>query len=84
MASGVPVIAADAGGPREIVENGVTGWLAPARDVRRLSELMVGGLAADRQKIGAAARRVAVERFSADRYAADVAAILRSLVPVVR
>ena len=83
MASGVPVIAADAGGPREIVEDGVTGWLAPPRDVRKLSELMVGGLAADKQAIGAAARRVAVERFSADRHAADIAAILRSVIPHV-
>lgn len=78
MASGVPVIAADAGGPREIVEHGVTGWLAPPRDVRRLSEMMMTALAADRQAMGTAARRAAVERFSADRYAGEVAAILRA------
>lgn len=79
MASGVPVIAADAGGPCEIVEPGVTGWLARPRDVPGLSELMMTGLAAGREAIGAAARRVAVERFSCDRYAAEVAAALRAV-----
>lgn len=78
MASGVPVIAADAGGPREIVEPGVTGWLVTPRDIRALSEAMTAALSADRRVMGEAARRAAMERFSSERYAAEVAAILRA------
>jgi glycosyltransferase involved in cell wall biosynthesis len=77
MASGVPVIAADAGGPREIVEDGVTGWRVPSGDVLALSERMVSALAADTSPMRAAARRAAEERFSADRFAREVAEVLR-------
>jgi len=79
MASGVPVIAADAGGPREIVEDGVTGWRVPAGDVIALSERMISALAADNSQMRAAARRAAEERFSADRFAREVAEALRGV-----
>jgi glycosyltransferase involved in cell wall biosynthesis len=77
MASGVPVIAADAGGPREIVDDGVTGWRVPSGDVIALSERMISALAADNSEMRAAARRAAVERFSADRFGREVAEVLR-------
>ena len=37
IAAGVPVVATDVGGTREIVVPGATGWLAPARDVAALA-----------------------------------------------
>jgi len=77
MASGVPVIAARAGGPVEIVEHGVTGWLVEPGNVAALAETMVEALGADRGAVGAAGRRVAEVAYSADRFAAEVAAVLR-------
>jgi N-acetyl-alpha-D-glucosaminyl L-malate synthase BshA len=38
MASGVPVIASDVGGLPEVVEHGVTGFLAPLGDVDKMAE----------------------------------------------
>ncbi len=38
MASGVPVIGADAGGARELIHHGETGWLVPCHDVEALAE----------------------------------------------
>lgn len=65
-ASGLPVVASDAGGTREIVIDGVTGRLVPLRDVPALTEALVEvignpDLAA---KFGAAARIQAEEKYS--------------------
>jgi glycosyltransferase involved in cell wall biosynthesis len=69
MAMGRPVVATDAGGPRETVEDGITGWLVPMGDPRAMAD-RIGSLLADsglRQRMGAAGRRRVVERFSMDR-----------------
>jgi N-acetyl-alpha-D-glucosaminyl L-malate synthase BshA len=41
MASGVPVIASDVGGLPEVVEHGVTGFLAPVGDVDQMAEYAI-------------------------------------------
>jgi glycosyltransferase involved in cell wall biosynthesis len=41
MAAGKPVIASDLGGPREIVNNGVTGLLVPPKDVAQLTRAIL-------------------------------------------
>ncbi|MDB5415325.1 MAG: glycosyl transferase [Rubritepida sp.] len=54
-----PVIAADLGGPRETVQDGVTGWLTPPGDAGMLAALIRRVLAMpaeDRVRIGEAAR----------------------------
>lgn len=38
LACGVPVITYDRGGPAEIIESGVSGWVVPADDVNALAE----------------------------------------------
>jgi len=64
MASGVPVIAADAGGLRESVQHDLSGLLVPPHDpygfLAALSHLVLDARA--RQEMGVAARRRAVER----------------------
>ena len=37
MATGIPVVATDAGGHKELVENGYTGFLIPANDHLKLA-----------------------------------------------
>jgi N-acetyl-alpha-D-glucosaminyl L-malate synthase BshA len=41
MASGVPVVASDVGGLPEVVEHGVTGFLAPVGDVTKMAEYAI-------------------------------------------
>lgn len=77
MACGAPVIAVSAGGPAEMVEDGVTGWLTPMGDVASLGRRIVAALAADTAPLGAAARRSAESRFTAERFSAEVAAVLK-------
>lgn len=65
-ACGLPVVAADAGGTGEIVEDGVNGRLVPVRDVPALTRALLDiigdpALAAD---YGAAGRARAEEKFS--------------------
>lgn len=75
MASGLPVVATDVGGTREVVQAGITGRLVPAGDLDALA-LALRALFEDektRSTLGAAARRAAEERFSAERMARDYA-----------
>jgi len=55
MAAGVPVIAADAGGPREIITHGVNGLLTPPGDAQALARAMTE-LLEDRERARALAR----------------------------
>jgi phosphatidylinositol alpha 1,6-mannosyltransferase len=67
MASGVPVVAADAGGFRESVRHGVTGFLARTRDPEAFAAHVIQ-LVMERNRrltLGAAARRFALSRSAA-------------------
>jgi glycosyltransferase involved in cell wall biosynthesis len=69
MALGIPVVASDVGGLREIITNDVTGFLVPPSDAQRLA-LRIADLARDaglRQRIGEAARAHAAANFSLER-----------------
>jgi len=65
MSCGTPVVATDAGGIREVVEHGVTGFLTDPDDLagfaRHLAALLFGE--ADARAMGTAARQHALERF---------------------
>jgi N-acetyl-alpha-D-glucosaminyl L-malate synthase BshA len=66
MASGVPVVASDVGGLPEVVEHGVTGFLAPVGDVDAMAGYCLKLLADCRgaKTYAANARRRAVEKFN--------------------
>ena len=65
MASGVPVVASDVGGLPEVVEHGVTGFLAPVGDVDAMAGFCLKLLAdcAGAKTYAQAARKRAVEKF---------------------
>lgn len=69
MVMGLPVVLSDVGGTREMVRDGVNGYLYPASNVERLTTVL-SSLAADlpaTRHMGEEARRIAVERFSFSR-----------------
>ncbi|HEY6780760.1 MAG TPA: glycosyltransferase family 4 protein, partial [Thermoleophilaceae bacterium] len=78
MACGLPPIAVDRFGPREIVEHGRTGWLVEPDDEQALTDAIVAAVddAEERARRGIAARRAATERWSWPALADDVVAVL--------
>jgi len=70
MAAGVPIVAVDAGGPAEVVTDGVDGLLFPMGDVDALAERLTR-LAADP---GLRERLVSAGRETAATYAPDLVA----------
>jgi glycosyltransferase involved in cell wall biosynthesis len=66
MAMGKPVVATDLGGPRELVEEGRSGFLVPPSDpkavARRLNEILQNPRL--RREMGRRARRIVEERFT--------------------
>ena len=68
-AAGLPLIATDVGGNRDVIVDGETGWLVPARDTEALRTAMhqlVTMPDADRRAMGDAGRRRTIEAFSLD------------------
>lgn len=82
MAAGRPVVASDAGGPSEIIDDGVTGLLFPPGDVEALAH-QLRRLAVDpalRQRLGQAAAQV-VDEFTPEAVASEILRVYRRVVP---
>jgi len=86
QAHGLAVVASDAGASPELVEDGVTGLLTPAGDDLVLAAALVGLYADEvgRQRLAAAGRDHARERFTRERYAADLEGALLTVTGAVR
>jgi len=82
MASGLPCVASDIGGCRDVIVHGETGLLVPPGDAAALQEALetLLGAAAVRERLGAAARRDAVSRFGLERMVDRYEACYRSVV----
>lgn len=81
-AAGVPAIATDVGGVRDIVVDGVSGFVVPPGDVDALADAICAA-AAQRpalRRMGLAARAHVADRFAAPRLTADVDALYRRLL----
>lgn len=65
LASGVPVIASDVGGIPEVVEHGITGYLAPVGDIDRMADYAIDLLSdcPRRRAVAAVARSHATVNF---------------------
>jgi len=85
MASGVPVVACKVGGIPDLVEHGVTGWLAPEGDYDELATRVVDLIVDDalRAAVGKAARARAVGRFALEQ-SVDATARLFTLLTAQR
>ena len=84
MATGLPVIASDAGGNPEVVEDGISGLLFPAGDVPRLAEqlLRLRSRSGLREELGNAARHLVCKEFSIDTMVQNYERLYRSLSPM--
>jgi glycosyltransferase involved in cell wall biosynthesis len=81
MAAGLPVVGSRAGGLAEVVHDGVSGILVPARDARSLADA-IGSLLDDPERsrrMGEAGRRRVRERFSMERMIDETATLYESL-----
>ena len=78
MAAGIPVIAANTGGLKEIIKDGVTGYLVPPKDHARMAEKIIELFChPDKaKKMGETGREVARKEFSVERYAQDVTKVI--------
>lgn len=82
MAAGKPAAATDVGGVADVVEDGVTGFLARAGDDAAFAAIVLK-LLGDREaagRMGEAGRRKAAAGFTVDRLTADVACLYLALL----
>jgi len=82
MALGVPVVAADSGGTKEIITHGADGWLVPRADAAAAAEgiLKIAGDPDLRRKLGGAGRRRIARDFSVERMVERYVSLYRELV----
>lgn len=82
MAAGLPVVATEVGGLPEVVDEGRTGWLVPARDPEALVA-RIRALLRDperRHAMGEAGRTRAREQFSIERVVAQIVEVYEAVL----
>ena len=82
LAAGRPVVATNVGGVSDVVDDGETGFLVPARDTQALAAKLAL-LASDpalRETMGTEARERVLRRYAVERLVADVDELYRELL----
>ncbi|MDN3667869.1 glycosyltransferase family 4 protein [Echinicola jeungdonensis] len=83
MMAGLPCIATKVGGPSEIIEDGITGWLVDPHNLDDLEAKMKQLIEMpfeERKVLGNKAKEEALKRFSPEKYAADLKELYSSLL----
>ncbi len=82
MALELPIVATDVGGNRELVDDGVTGFLVRAGDIEGMARKVIDLLADQslRQRMGRAGRERVIERFVAERMTSDTVALYEEML----
>ena len=83
MSCGLPVVTADCGGMREVITDGVEGWITPLRDASAMGEALER-LALQpvlRERMGAAARQRILQGFTLELQQRRWQALYESLLP---
>lgn len=81
MATGLPIVATDVGGNRELIRSNRTGWLVPPDDPTRMAEAILNTLfnPSARQRVGAAARAEVLGLFSLQQWIERYRRLYRTL-----
>jgi glycosyltransferase involved in cell wall biosynthesis len=82
MATGIPVIAVNVGGPKEIVEEGISGYLVPPRCPKLIAQKIIYLYqnSSIRIKLGNNAKIIAEEKFTFEKYTEKIENILYKLI----
>ena len=82
MACGLPVVASDNRGHRELVHHDENGWIVPVKDERRMADCIIRLAQDDALGIqaGKAGRRMIEQQYSIERVAADLSKIYTQLM----
>lgn len=85
LACKTPVIAVDSGGPRDVVFNGISGFLVPPRDVNALTKRIATLLEDDslRSRMGQMGRKIVERTFTWDRVTDRVELALKQVLEKV-
>jgi glycosyltransferase involved in cell wall biosynthesis len=79
LACGLPVILSDNVGAKEVITEGVNGWIIPSGDVRALAQRMAWCVAnPDKVRAMALAARASAERYAWSRYRNEVVQVIKS------
>ncbi len=85
MAVETPVVSTKCGGPEEVLEQGVTGYLAPLKDAERMSEFVVTLLRSTElaRQMGHQGRQISVNHFTNFKYVYAIESVISRSRPSV-
>lgn len=82
MVSGLPVVATDVGGNKELIEHKVNGYLVPLNDCIKMSNYIIELLNNPelREKMGGKSKKIAITKFSLKKYVSEHEKYYKNLI----